>query len=115
MPLSYKAWVAAEDPEALAEITDNLVRLTARLIEVEAATGKLIHLDLEPEPDGLLERSREVVDFFRDWLLPRGAPRLAQAAGLSRDEARPPPAPAPAGLPGHLPPGGGLRGAGRGP
>lgn len=87
VPLSYRAWIAADAPEALAAITDNLVRLTARLIQVEAETGRLIHLDLEPEPDGLLERSREVVDFYRDWLLPRGAPGLARIAGLSPDAA----------------------------
>ena len=87
VPLSYRAWIAADDSEALAAITDNLVRLTARLIQVEAETGRLIHLDLEPEPDGLLEHSREVVNFYREWLLPRGAPGLARAAGLSPDEA----------------------------
>ncbi len=88
VPLSYKPWIAAGNAAALAEITDNLVRLTVRLIRVEEAEGKLIHLDLEPEPDGLLEKSREVVEFFRTWLLPRGAPRLARTAGLSLDEAR---------------------------
>ncbi|HEY9072954.1 MAG TPA: metabolite traffic protein EboE [Desulfobaccales bacterium] len=88
VPLSYRAWIAADDSEALAAITDNLVRLTARLMEVEAETGLLIHLDLEPEPDGLLEHSREVVNFYREWLLPRGAPGLARAAGVSPNEAR---------------------------
>ncbi len=88
LPLSYKPWIAADDDVALAQITDNLVRLTARLIEVEEETGKLIHLDLEPEPDGLLEQSGEVVDFFQRWLLPRGAPQLARTAGLREDEAR---------------------------
>ena len=88
MPLSYQAWVGADDAEASQEITDNLVRLMARLIEVEEETGRLIHLDLEPEPDGLLECSREVVEFFQRWLLSRGAPELARIAGLSKDEGR---------------------------
>ncbi|MCX5892831.1 MAG: metabolite traffic protein EboE [Deltaproteobacteria bacterium] len=88
LPLSYKPWIAAGDAEALAQITANLVRLTARLIEVEADTGKLIHLDLEPEPDGLLECSREVVEFFQTWLLGRGASQLARTAGVSEAEAR---------------------------
>ncbi len=88
VPLSYKPWIAAGDAAALAAIIDNLVRLTARLIRVEEEQGRLIHLDLEPEPDGLLECSGEVVEFFQDWLLPRGGPRLARAAGLSPDEAR---------------------------
>jgi len=87
VPLSYRPWIAA-DADALARITDNLVRLTARLVGVEEETGKLIHLDLEPEPDGLLECSGEVVDFFQSWLLPRGAPQLARAAGLGEAEAR---------------------------
>ena len=73
VPLSYRAWISSDDADAPAQITDNLVRLTARLIEVEEQTGRLIHLDLEPEPDGLLEHSREVVDFFQRWLLDRGA------------------------------------------
>lgn len=88
LPLSYKPWLAAADDAALARITDNLVRLTARLIEVEEETGKLIHLDLEPEPGGLLECSGEVVEFFQSWLLPRGAPQLAATAGLGEAEAR---------------------------
>lgn len=87
VPLSYKPWIGA-DAGALAQITANLVRLTARLIRVEEDTGKLIHLDIEPEPDGLLECSREVVEFFQTWLLARGAPQLARAAGLSEVEAR---------------------------
>jgi sugar phosphate isomerase/epimerase len=88
VPLSYQAWIGGDDADAMAQITDNLVRLTARLMEMEAETGKLIHLDLEPEPDGLLEDSREVVDFFQRWLLARGAPQLARAAGLGEDAAR---------------------------
>ena len=87
VPLSYRPWIGTE-AEALAQITANLVDLTARLIRVEADTGKLIHLDLEPEPDGLLECSREVVEFFQTQLLERGAPQLARAAGLSEAEAR---------------------------
>ena len=75
LPLSYKPWIAAGDAAALAAIIDNLVRLTARLIRVEEQEGKLIHLDLEPEPDGLLECSREVVEFFQDLAAAPGGPR----------------------------------------
>ncbi len=87
VPLSYRPWIAG-DPAALGQITDNLVRLTIRLMEVEAETGRLIHLDLEPEPDGALERSGEVVEFYQKWLLPVGAPQLARAVGIGEDEAR---------------------------
>ena len=68
-------------------MTRNLVRVTESLAHIKAAAGKLIHLDLEPEPDGLLSASREVADFFRDWLLQLGAPVLAAKLGMSVWEA----------------------------
>jgi sugar phosphate isomerase/epimerase len=78
IPLSYKAWISTGDLEAWARMTRNLVQVTTRLVEIRLDEGKLIHLDLEPEPDGLLERSEEVADFFRDWLLGGGARLLAE-------------------------------------
>jgi sugar phosphate isomerase/epimerase len=78
IPLSYKAWISPADLEARARMTRNLVRVAARLAEIKMDEGKLIHLDLEPEPDGLVERSEEVADFFRDWLLIGGAHLLAE-------------------------------------
>jgi hypothetical protein len=86
-PLSYKAWIAPGDAEAWAQITRNLVQVAARLAHIKATEGKLLHLDLEPEPDGLLAVSREVADFYRDWLLPAGGPRLAQHLGITAAEA----------------------------
>ena len=86
MPLSYKPWIAAGDTGAWTQITRNLVRLTVKLMALREQ-GVLIHLDLEPEPDGLLERSGEVVDFYEQWLLPVGGPLLAEAMGSSRAEA----------------------------
>jgi sugar phosphate isomerase/epimerase len=88
IPLSYKAWIAPGDREAWVRITRNLAQVAARLAQIKAAEGKLIHLDLEPEPDGLLERTAEVADFYRDWLLEVGAPVLAEQLGLTGEEAR---------------------------
>jgi hypothetical protein len=68
IPLSYKSWISPADQLAWAWMTRNLARVTARLAEINLEEGKLIHLDLEPEPDGLLENSAEVADFFQNWL-----------------------------------------------
>lgn len=87
VPLSYKPWVAADNARAWTRLTRNLVRLTLKLMEAKEQ-GALIHLDLEPEPDGLLETSGEVVDFYRNWLLPVGGAMLAEAAGVSVAAAR---------------------------
>ncbi|MFA4903744.1 MAG: metabolite traffic protein EboE [Desulfobaccales bacterium] len=88
IPLSYKAWIAPADMEAWARMTCNLVRVTARLAQIKAEEGKLIHLDLEPEPDGLLEQSADVADYFRDWLLVGGAHLLAEKMQIDVPSAR---------------------------
>ena len=88
IPLSYKPWIAPGDQEAWTRISWNLAQVAARLAQIKAAEGKLIHLDLEPEPDGLLERTEEVAHFYRDWLLETGAPVLAEQMGLTEAEAR---------------------------
>jgi hypothetical protein len=88
IPLSYKPWMTPDGPGALDRMIHHLVSVTERLVRLREEEGKLIHLDLEPEPDGLLEHSREVVDFYRDWLLPVGGPLLAARLGVGLPEAR---------------------------
>jgi sugar phosphate isomerase/epimerase len=88
VPLSYKAWISPADMEAWARMTSNLVQVTARLARINEEEGKLIHLDLEPEPDGLLERSEDVADFYRDWLLVGGAHLLAEKLQIDVPSAR---------------------------
>ena len=82
-PLSYKPWLAWTDKEAMGRITHNLTVVALRLLEVRAQSGLFIHLDLEPEPDGLVETGAEVAAFYEQWLLPLGGRWLADRAGLS--------------------------------
>ena len=88
-PLSYKLWHT--DEEALDAVrhqaTHHLAQVAAHLYRLRQSTGQLLHLDLEPEPDGLLETTQEVIDYFNNWLLPRGIPYLQQQLGISPDEA----------------------------
>jgi len=88
LPLSYKPWLAPGDIGALEQITANLAHIVRALIRIREEQGKVIHVDLEPEPDGLLENSADVVDFFQQWLLPHGARLLADWTGRSLTEAR---------------------------
>ncbi len=50
----------------------NLLGLTKELRRIADTTGVFIHVDLEPEPGCLLQRSSDVVKFFQDHLLPGG-------------------------------------------
>lgn len=87
-PLSYKAWVSMQDTTTWGCLTRNVVRIAEALVRVKHTHDKLIHLDLEPEPDGLLENGEEVVRFYMNWLLEKGAGMLSDALAVSRDEAR---------------------------
>ncbi len=87
LPLSYKRWIADGGDPRWDRIIDHLVEVAAALVLVRRTTGREIHLDLEPEPDGLIERCDEVVAFFEQRLLPIGGSRLADRLGIARGQA----------------------------
>jgi len=67
-PLSYKPWIRADDRSAWDAIAQNVVRVAEALARVRDERGVLIHLDIEPEPDCLLETTAETVRFFDRYL-----------------------------------------------
>ncbi|MEM7757086.1 MAG: metabolite traffic protein EboE [Cyanobacteria bacterium P01_A01_bin.40] len=85
-PISYKPWWHnSEDKErVLKQSSLNLGIAIAELAAVKQSTGKLIHLDLEPEPDGMLENTQEIIDFFQDWLFPIAGKWLEEHQGVSK-------------------------------
>ena len=87
-PLSYKPWMATADEDAMEAITRNLIRVAQALVQARRAHGRLIHLDIEPEPDCLLETSVETVAFFERWLLPLGGRMLARELGVTLSDAQ---------------------------
>jgi sugar phosphate isomerase/epimerase len=86
-PLSYKPWVARLDAQSSTTFVSNVVRIADALVRLRKEHRKLVHLDIEPEPDCLIERSDELVDFFVQHLLPEGGPVLAASLGCSVEEA----------------------------
>ncbi|MHA8076560.1 metabolite traffic protein EboE [Aquirufa sp. TARAVU-A1A] len=68
-PLSYKFWWDNRG-SAISQATMELLKLVPYLAQTEQKTGKWIHIDIEPEPDGLLENHREFVDWYTDILIP---------------------------------------------
>jgi sugar phosphate isomerase/epimerase len=87
-PLSYKPWVAPVNAPAWDAYVRNIARVAEALARLRQHTGRLIHLDVEPEPDCLIETSAEFVAFFERRLLPGGAPLLAAALGCDDAAAR---------------------------
>ncbi len=87
-PLSYKRWVDRGDAATWERLTRNVTRVAESLVRVRQEQGKLLHLDIEPEPDGLLENSAELARFFEDCLLTSGARGLARSLGVTVEQAR---------------------------
>lgn len=87
VPLSYKSWWAATDATIFEVSSRHLAQIAADMAEIEAQTGQYLHLDLEPEPDALLENTDEVIAFFQTGLLREGKSYLQQHYGLKAQTA----------------------------
>ena len=88
-PVSYRHWFKNEtELNAGMDIASkHLLEVAAELAEIKKRTGKSLHLDIEPEPDGILENSEEMIWLFSDWLLPIGKPWLAEKLNISEEQA----------------------------
>jgi hypothetical protein len=89
-PLSYKLWFNTdkEVDRIKMKSVDSLISLVIRLVEINKNTGKLIHIDLEPEPDGLLENTQEVIDFYDYFLLKYGIIKVKNKLNCTTEEAK---------------------------
>jgi sugar phosphate isomerase/epimerase len=86
-PLSYKPWMKDAPPEAWDIFVRNVVLVAGAMVQLQRRTGMFVHLDIEPEPDCLIETSDELIEFFERRLLPAGGPLLAAAVGCSVEAA----------------------------
>lgn len=88
-PLSYRHWFEhKEDFDAAKQTaTLNIIEVVKVLININKETGQVLHLDIEPEPDGILETGPEFIDWFEQDLLKSGIPVIAGQFNLSPAEA----------------------------
>ncbi|MEM1137915.1 MAG: metabolite traffic protein EboE [Bacteroidota bacterium] len=80
-PLSYKFWHNSLN-EVYEKATLNLAKIALHLHKIKQEKDISLHLDIEPEPDGVLENTKEVIDYYKQWLIPNGSAFLAQALGI---------------------------------
>ena len=52
--------------------TQHLLEVVEVLDQIAKKTGKVIHIDIEPEPDGLLSNHTDFVHWYEEVLLPSG-------------------------------------------
>jgi len=90
-PLSYRYWFEWEQPPArdyiFSQTTQNVLEVVTELVRLRKQTDRLMHLDLEPEPDGVIETADEFIAWFTDYLLPMGIELLAEQFDLTDEEA----------------------------
>lgn len=81
-PLSYRYWHLTEQWDEVFKLTtSHLLEVVQKLIEIKSDTGRTIHIDIEPEPDGLLESGIEFIKWYDDYLLPMGTSLLGKRFG----------------------------------
>jgi sugar phosphate isomerase/epimerase len=88
-PISYKYWYTTEVrlEDAKIKACDYLIDVVQHLIDIKNLTGKSMHLDIEPEPDGCIENSKEFLHFYNDYLLKLGVPLLMKKNNYTINEA----------------------------
>lgn len=88
-PLSYRHWFPSKEAlaQATQQATHRIVDLLLDLIALEKKTGVSMHLDIEPEPDGILETGREFIDWYLETLIPLAQKRLHKELDYSKEEA----------------------------
>ena len=67
LPIGWRASLGT-DPSGPAQAARHLHELAEQLERIEQEQGRLIHVDLEPEPGCYLDTSQDVVEFFENHL-----------------------------------------------
>lgn len=88
-PLSYRHWY--KTPEALQQASEkatlHIIKVLEQLVRIKHNTGQVLHLDIEPEPDGILETGEEFIRWYETILLPLGKEQISQRFLVAPEEA----------------------------
>lgn len=87
-PLSYRYWFDTEEvkEKAIISATQNIIAVVEHMHKQKLETTKVLHLDIEPEPDGILETGPEFINWYNDYLLPLGRKYFSKKLNLSNEE-----------------------------
>jgi len=71
VPISYSIWHTLQEQkqEVMHKSAEQLLELVEVVNQIYQQTGKLIHINLEPEPDCLLETIDGIIEFFQVYLM----------------------------------------------
>lgn len=87
-PVSYRPWHTDEETDAVLEIgCAHIAEVALELVRISTEKGKTIHLDIEPEPDGMIDHVQDTIDFFNRRLIPAVSAYLAHNLGIDHKAA----------------------------
>ena len=72
----------------LLQLLKHVIILLDELIRIKKETGKFLHLDIEPEPDGLFDNVADFVKWYGETLLPKGIEYLQNRYNWNESEAK---------------------------
>ena len=89
-PVSYRHWHTSLEAldSAFTIGAESMAKVVLQLVDIERNTAKHLHLDIEPEPDGMMENSDEVLHFYEAYLIPIATPKLISVLGCDKETAR---------------------------
>ncbi|RZK81288.1 MAG: xylose isomerase [Pedobacter sp.] len=89
-PLSYRHWFKSEADlkEATEKATLHIIDVVKDLIHIYQTTGVVMHLDIEPEPDGILETGTEFIDWYESTFYDLAIPIIENSFNVSAKEAK---------------------------
>jgi hypothetical protein len=84
-PLSYRHWFPTKEltDEAIKAATRNIILVAEELYKFKITKGIRMHLDIEPEPDGMLETGAEFIAWYENMLLPMAKSILTGSLKMS--------------------------------
>jgi hypothetical protein len=87
-PMSYRHWFSPEElRDAKEKATNNILDVVEYLI-AQSFQGKPMHLDIEPEPDGILETGDEFIEWFENDAMRIAIKRVAKKFNVDNSKAR---------------------------
>jgi hypothetical protein len=88
-PLSYRHWFPTKElsEEAKKTATQNIILVAEELFRLKISSGIRMHLDIEPEPDGMLETGAEFIAWYENMLIPMAKLILTDSLKISDSEA----------------------------
>lgn len=90
-PLSYRFWFEQDSvvwSDMLTTATGHIIQVAEQLYEIALKTGKIMHLDIEPEPDGVLENGKEFIQWYEEYLLKQAYFHFQSKYNLDREQTK---------------------------